>query len=187
MKKKLYRNNAHWLILLFVIFLIGLFIGLNVFHYRQVRSPSSVTPENSNSVSAKVLYVIDGDTMDVSIDGKKERVRLIGIDAPEMAYEEKQADCFSGESADALKTIINGNAVSLVLDPTQSDRDSYGRLLRYLYLPDGTNVNKMMVEQGYAYEYTYKENPYQLQGEFQEAEQKAKAVKAGLWADGVCP
>ena len=123
---------------------IGLFVLL-VFGFCLILFQNSQYVRNSLgtklSPTASPLYtvqkVIDGDTIDVVIDKKSERVRLIGIDAPEMAYEEKQADCFAKEATEALKTIINGNTVSLVSDPTQSDRDSYSRLLRYIFLIDG--------------------------------------------------
>ena len=186
MKKKLHQNNVRWLITLIFLFLIGLFVGLEVSQFREVRPFSSQTSKNPKTVLANVLYVIDGDTIDVVIDGKKERVRLIGIDAPEVEYEDKPADCFADESAASLKALIDGKAVSLASDPTQGDRDSYGRLLRYAYLSDNTNVNKQMVSQGYARQYSYKGIPYQFQKEFQEAEREAKKLKKGLWADGVC-
>jgi micrococcal nuclease len=168
----------------FISLFILLIIGFSFFIFK---NPSFISKLVNNSSVARVLYVIDGDTMDVVIDGKKERVRLIGIDAPEMEYEEKRADCFANQATEALKTIINGNTVSLVSDPTQSDRDSYSRLLRYIFLTDGTNVNKLMISKGYAYEYTYKGIPYQYQKDFQEAELGAKENKIGIWAEGICP
>jgi len=186
MKKKQHHNNVRWLILLFIIFFIGLFISLNVSHNREVRFPNSITRGNVNSVLANVLFVIDGDTIDVSIGGKKERVRLLGIDAPEMGFENKKEMCFAKESRNKLVELIDGKTVSIASDSTQQNRDAYNRILRYMYLPDGTFVNTQMAEEGYAYEYTYKELPYLYQKEFQEAQQKAKSLKLGLWADGAC-
>lgn len=186
MKKKQHHNNVRWLILLFIIFFIGLFIGLNVSHNREVRFPNSIMRGNVNSVLANVLFVIDGDTIDVSIDGKKERVRLIGIDAPEMGFENKKEMCFAKESREKLMEFIGEKTVRIASDSTQQNRDVYNRLLRYVYLPDETNVNSLMIEEGYAYEYAYKEIPYLYQKEFQEAQQKAKSLKLGLWADGAC-
>jgi len=169
---------------IFPIVTMGFLISIALFFF--IKDKTIVAPK-SLSTTAFVLYVIDGDTMDVVIDGKKERVRLIGIDAPEVEYEEKRADCFANQATEALKTIINGNTVSLVSDPTQSDRDSYSRLLRYIFLTDGTNVNKLMISKGYAYEYTYLGIPYQYQKDFQEAELGAKENKIGIWAEGICP
>ena len=70
-------------------------------------------------------------------------------------------------------------------DSTQANRDKYGRLLRYVYLGDGTLINQVMIEKGYAYEYTYN-LPYKFQKEFKQAEAYARSQKLGLWADGVC-
>ena len=71
-------------------------------------------------------------------------------------------------------------------DPTQGDRDKYGRLLRFVFLLNGINFNKLMISQGFAHEYTYKSNPYKYQGEFVAAEKEAREGKKGLWADDAC-
>ena len=73
----------------------------------------------------------------------------------------------------------------MVADDTQGDRDKYGRLLRYVFLEDGTNFDKLMIEEGYGHEYTY-DIPYMFQSEFQQAEADAQANKRGLWADDAC-
>jgi micrococcal nuclease len=186
MKKKPHHTNVRRLIPLFLIFSIGLFVGLKISQYREVRLLHSPSQENNKAVSAKVLYVIDGDTLDVVIDGKKERVRLIGIDAPEMAYEEKQADCFAKQSKEFLREMLDGKTVQLESDPTQDNRDKYERLLRYIFVEDGTDVNRFMIAGGFAREYTYLGIPYRHQKEFQEAELEAKNKKLGLWAEGAC-
>ena len=156
-------------------------------NYSANRVAVPVTVETNTSIYAKVLYVIDGDTVDVAVDGKKQRVRLLGIDAPEMGFENKKEMCFAGESRNKLLDFIDGNTVSIASDSTQQDRDAYNRILRYMYLPDGTFVNKQLIEEGYAYEYTYKELPYLYRQEFQEAQKKAQSEHIGIWKEGVCP
>lgn len=134
---------------------------------------------------AKVSKVVDGDTIEVSLNGKTERVRLIGVDSPEVADERKPVRCFGKEASNKAKEVLDGKIVSLESDPTQGEKDRYGRLLRYVFLND-LNFNKFMLSEGYAHEYTYNSNPYKYQLEFRKAEGKARENKKGLWADNVC-
>jgi micrococcal nuclease len=135
---------------------------------------------------AVVEKVIDGDTIKVLINSKEDAVRLIGIDAPETVDPEKPAQCFGKEASEKAKEILTGKTIILESDPTQGDRDEYDRLLRYVFLQDGTNFNKFMISEGYAYEYTFKGNPYKCQSEFKNVEKKSQENKKGLWADGIC-
>jgi micrococcal nuclease len=141
------------------------------------------------TAAEKKLYpvkkVVDGDTVQVTIDGKDEVLRLIGINTPETVDPRKPVECFGAEASAKSKEILNGKNVSLEADETQSDRDKYDRLLRYIYLEDGTNFNKLMIQEGYAYEYTYG-TPYKYQAEFKKAQQEAKDAKRGLWAEDTC-
>lgn len=143
-------------------------------------SPSPVQSQVSNELASNALVtkVVDGDTIDVQINGKKDIVRLIGINAPE--YNE----CFGKEASDKARALLNSKLVSLEADPSQDDRDKYHRLLRYVFV-DGTNFDELMVREGYAREYTY-HVPYKYQSEFKSAERQAREGKRGLWADGVC-
>jgi len=186
MKKKSLCNIFRWSVFLFTILLIVACIGLKVFQYQEARRLFTIQG-NEKAEAVIILYVVDGDTIDVHIDGKKERVRLIGIDAPEMGFEGRAEMCFAKESREKLLEIVGGKSVRLVTDPSQQNRDIYQRMLRYVYLPDGTDVNKLMIERGFAYEYTYKELPYRYRQEYQEAQKNAKSSGAGLWLDGVCP
>ena len=136
-------------------------------------------------INYKVLRVIDGDTLEVSIDGKTEKIRLIGIDTPETVHPYKPVECFGKEASNKAKELLLNQEVRLEVDSTQGDADKYGRLLRYVFRSDGLFFNKWMIENGYAYEYTYS-SAYKYQDEFRNALTQAKDNKAGLWADGVC-
>lgn len=144
---------------------------------------STITPKKD---VYKVLKVIDGDTLDVSINGRRETLRLIGIDTPETVDPRKPVQCFGKEASDKAKEILNGKSVLLEPDNSQSERDKYNRLLRYVILQDGTNFNKYMISEGFAHEYTYQSNPYKYQSEFKQAERKARENKKGLWSDTAC-
>lgn len=134
---------------------------------------------------AKVVSVVDGDTIQVLIDDKKEVVRLIGMNSPELVDPRKPVECFGKEASDKAKQVLTGTTVSLEPDSTQSERDKYNRLLRYVWLENNTNFNKLMIAEGYAYEYTY-DAPYKYQSEFKQAQREAEASKFGLWADNAC-
>lgn len=139
----------------------------------------------STQVSLKtydVIKVVDGDTIDVSINGKTERIRLIGINTPETVDPRKPVECFGKEASDKAKALLNSKKVYLESDITQGELDKYNRLLRYVFLEDGTNFNLLMIKEGYAYEYTYN-TPYKYQAEFKEAQKYAENTKAGLWGD----
>ena len=139
----------------------------------------------TNIVKYKVQSVVDGDTVKLLVDGASESVRLIGIDTPETVHPSKPVECFGLEASKKAKEVLAGQTVGLEKEPTQGERDKYNRLLGYIILEDGTNFNKLMIEEGYAYEYTYSV-PYKYQTEFKQAQADAEANKRGLWADGVC-
>lgn len=134
----------------------------------------------STKEAARVLRVVDGDTIEVSLSNRRETVRLIGIDSPEIKDERKSAQCFGKEASIKAKEVLTGKAIILESDPTQENRDEYGRLLRYVFL-DGANFNKFMIGEGYAYEYTFKNIHYKYQSEFAKAEEKAEENRVGLW------
>lgn len=139
---------------------------------------------SNNLTIAEVLRVIDGDTIEVSLNNKKESVRLIGIDAPETVDPRITVESFGKEASDKAKEILDGKTISLESDPTQGNRDKYGRLLRYIFI-NNLNFNKFMISEGYVHEYTYQSNPYKYQLEFIAAEKQARENKIGLWADVV--
>lgn len=132
-----------------------------------------------------VAKVVDGDTLDVMIEGQKLRIRLIGINTPETVDPRKSVECFGKEASDKAKEILAGKKVFLEADASQTDRDKYDRLLRYVFLEDGTNFGLLMIREGYAYEYTY-DAPYKYQKEFKAAQKEASDAGKGLWAKGAC-
>lgn len=159
-------------------------------------NPDSILTPNNNATTTEeatnknkelytVTYVVDGDTIDIDMDGKTERLRLIGIDTPETKDPRKPVQCFGQEaSAKAIELLLN-QKVSLEADDTQDNRDKYDRLLRYVYREDGLFFNKWMIENGYAYEYTYG-IPYKYQTEFKQAQINAQTQKIGLWDVNTC-
>jgi micrococcal nuclease len=132
-----------------------------------------------------VVAIVDGDTIKVSIDGNVETLRLIGIDTPETKDPRKPVQCFGKEASAKAAELLSGRRVRLEADPTQGDRDKYGRLLRYLWREDGLFFNEWMIRNGYAHEYTYN-LPYMHQGRFKSAERFASENNLGLWNPAAC-
>lgn len=154
-------------------------------------TPATTTPA---AISAyewyPVVHVVDGDTIDIQKDGKKVRVRFIGIDTPEVVDQRKPVQCFGQEASQEMHTLVDGTSVRIETDPSQDTYDKYGRLLAYVYAPanvqpEGILINEYMIAQGYAHEYTYR-LPYKYQKEFKAAEAEAREGQRGLWAPGVC-
>ncbi len=127
----------------------------------------------------EVVYVNDGDTITVRANNQENRVRFIGIDTPEKNHPSKPVQCYSYAATDYLTQLIGDSDVKLVADPTNSNRDRYDRLLRYVYLPDGTLLNAKMIEEGYAFAYT--SFPVTKMDEFLALEQEAREANRGLW------
>jgi micrococcal nuclease len=151
-------------------------------------SESEQELESETDVSTntyQVVKVVDGDTVDVNINGNVERLRLIGIDTPETVDPRREVQCFGIEASNKAKELLMGKSVSLEEDASQGDRDKYKRLLRYVFLPDGTNFNLYMIKEGFAHEYTYDE-VYKYQLDFKQAEVEARNANKGLWSSEAC-
>jgi micrococcal nuclease len=125
---------------------------------------------------AVVTEIIDTDTIDVAIGGVTYRVRYIGMDTPE------RGDYFFTEATEANRALVEGQQVILVKDISETDR--FGRLLRYVYLEDGTFVNAELVRQGYAVIATFPPD-IRHQVLFLELEREAREAGRGLWAQPV--
>ena len=145
----------------------------------------TVTTGSATTQGYVVTNVVDGDTVDVSINGKTKRLRLIGVDTPETKDPRKAVQCFGKEASAFTTTTLLNKTVTLEADDSQGDLDKYGRELRYVFLSDGTNFNKLLIHDGYAHEYTY-HTAYKYQAEFEAAQADAEANKRGLWADDTC-
>ena len=122
--------------------------------------------------TAKVAYVSDGDSFVIE---PRERVRMIGVNAPELK------DKFGLESKEHLLKLIRGKTVTLERDPLNQDRDIHGRLLRYVTL-DNVDINRQMIADGYAYAFLRYRFSNERREAYREAEANAKAAKMGIWA-----
>lgn len=133
----------------------------------------------------KVVSINDGDTIKISINGKTETIRFIGIDTPETKDPNKPVQCYGKQATSRMQHYAQSQQVRLEKDASQGDKDKYGRLLRYVHTKDGLNIGYEMIREGAAREYTYNK-PYKYQPQFKEAERFAKAENKGLWAQDTC-
>lgn len=143
---------------------------------------------------AVVIRVVDGDTLKVAYQGRPVSVRLIGIDTPE-SRENVKARRDAGRSRKRLEVVLllgrrahhfvrglikPGERIRLEFDAERRDR--YGRLLAYVYLPDGRMLNEVIVRSGFAQPMTYPPN-VRYRNLFSEAYREARAEGRGLWKE----
>ncbi len=146
--------------------------------YRQRRNTATLydySLKTEPGQTIKVARVIDGDTIELE---NGDRLRYIGIDTPEEVDPRKPVQCFSKEAAAANKALVEGKSIVFYKDV--SLRDKYGRWLGFVYLSDGTFVNLILVQEGFAFAYPYKPDISHAD-EFREAEVHAREAKRGLW------
>jgi len=126
-----------------------------------------------------VQRVVDGDTIIVKWH---DRVRLIGVDAPEVSHPKKPIEYFGPEAKEYLRALVEGKDVLLKFDTLhrkENFRDEFDRFLAYVYLMDGTNVNRLMIQEGYAATLRY--FPFSYLDQFLEAEKEAQKARKGIW------
>jgi len=149
---------------------------------------SARAEEPGPALRGSVTWVHDGDTLEIKPFG---RTRLIGIDTPER--EDSPRDRFLAQQgvpasrqraiSRAAKTFniqhVKGQQVTLTLDTPA--RDKYGRLLAYVYLPDGRLLNALLLEKGLAA--VYRKFSFRMKEDFLAAEAAAREARRGLWAE----
>ena len=141
--------------------------------------PSPDQPNFAHLPSSKVLRVVDGDTVHLTIDGERVSCRLIGIDTPETVHPRKPIEPWGPEASRYLKDLLKGEYVYI----QETKRDRYGRPLVYLWRdPDGLFINLEIVRQGHGESYRkYKHAMTEL---FNTYEDRAKHNSKGLWSLG---
>jgi micrococcal nuclease len=146
-------------------------------------APAATKRADALEPNATIERVVDGDTVDVSIRGRHERVRLIGIDTPETKDPDKPVECYGPEASARTEALVPaGTAVRLERDAEA--RDDYGRLLAYVYrADDGVFVNLDLARTGAADELAIRPNLAHAR-EISAAVEEAKRARRGRW--GAC-
>ncbi len=149
--------------------------------------PAQAYPAMPQGVQGPVTVtkVVDGDTIWVDNNGRRQKIRMIGLDTPESVDPRKPVQCFAFEASAQAKTLLGGQSVYLETDPSQDSVDRYGRTLSYVWTESGRLFNLDMIADGYAHEYTY-DLPYRYQQDFKAAEKDARTQERGLWSPSAC-
>lgn len=127
----------------------------------------------------RVTQFYDGDTIAVDMNGREEKIRMIGVDTPETHDPRKSVQCFGQAASNFTRDLIDNQPVRLEADPLGTNRDRYDRLLRYVYLPDGRLVEAELIKQGYGFAYT--SFPFSKSDEFLGYQRVAREQNRGLW------
>lgn len=157
---------------------VGETLGAQVGWYGQSRLITINVPP-AELMAATVTRVTDGDTIEVQLaGGQVEKIRMIGVDTPETVHPTKGEQPFGRAASDFTKTTLTGQQVYLEVDV--EERDRYGRLLAYVYLPNGTMYNAILADEGYAQMATYPPNVRYVTV-FKALQADARAGARGLW------
>jgi micrococcal nuclease len=143
-------------------------------------SSQLLPPQDRQSDLVKIAHVIDGDTVDIDIKGRAERVRLIGVNTPETKHPTKPIECF-GPEASAYLTQLLPKGTTVRIERDVEARDRYGRMLLYLYL--GSNdlfINLDLVARGYGTPMSIEPNTFH-RNDFVRAAAQAETANVGLW------
>ena len=133
-----------------------------------------------DAVSARVQRVSDGDTFVATVKGRRERIRVIGVDTPESVSPNQPDEPYGEEASDFAKHYLDGETVRLAGDA--EPRDRYGRMLAYVWLEDGTFWNALLVAEGYAQQLTVPPN-VTYERLFRRLVSEARREDRGLWAE----
>ncbi len=131
------------------------------------------------AIAAKVERVVDGDTFIAVIDGRHERIRLIGVDTPETVDPDRPVQPYGKQASNFAKHMLTGRTVRMVGDV--EPRDKYGRLLAYVWLSDGTFWNALLAAEGYAQLITIPPD-VTYASLFRSLVDEARSATRGLWA-----
>lgn len=146
--------------------------------------PTTATPSpyvRAGLTPATVTRVVDGDTIRVEIGGEEFRVRYIGIDTPETVDPRRPVQCFGQEASKRNRQLVEDKVVGLEKDV--SDTDSFGRLLRYVWVGDQM-TNAALVEEGFALASTYPPDVRYVD-RFASLQTQARENERGFWGE-VC-
>jgi len=152
--------------------------------FRSNAQTAALDFERYDRQEATVVRVVDGDTLHVDIPdgpGPATKVRLLGIDTPEMGDAENEPMYFAREATDFARRLALDRIVTLYLDQKAGTRDKYGRLLAYVELSDGRFLNEELLSGGYAYADV--RFPHSYSYKYRQLEASARTLKQGLWAN----
>lgn len=134
----------------------------------------------------QVVSVTDGDTIKVKVNDKVETVRIANINTPESVDPRRPVECMGKEASQKMLEIVSDKKVKLETDQTQKDKDRYGRLIRFVFLEDGTDVGLKLIQLGFAQSSPYGETPHKYLENYKTAQDEAQKNQVGLWNKDNC-
>jgi micrococcal nuclease len=156
-------------------------VDASVLRWTQAVDDEEISFLLSSPQAAFVSRVVDGDTFDVVFDAdplhKTQRIRLMGVDAPELTSKDSRELSFANESKKYVLDLIENKKVELQFDTRK--KDTYGRILAYVYTEDQIFLQKELLQRGLAR--LYLASDFQMKPEFQEYETTAKDAGVGVW------
>lgn len=181
------RKLSKWLSFVFV-FLFSVFWLVSEYSDPVYSLPVDREMNDSRSVNAFVLKVVDGDTIRVELleTGETETIRFLGVNTPESVDPRRPVECFGKEASRFMKILLDGTFVYLESDPEADERDKYDRLLRTIFLEDGTNVNALLLQEGYAHAYLSFPMNEERKTLYRRLEREAREAERGLWDPFEC-
>ena len=171
------RKKRIYSIILIVLVLLISMVGI----YQQAGK------NKTNLYEAVVLRVVDGDTIIVALNNQEERIRMIGVDAPESVSLNEEENTVWGQSASEYTKSVLEPGTNIWLTFDIEERDQYGRMLAYIWLDSDTEYlnhlfQKKLIEEGYALAIRYEPNT-KYAAELYAAMEGAISTRKGLWAE----
>jgi len=170
--------------------ILAVALSLGVYYQRSIHPPlvtertvRSDDHDRYHDRPFRVVHVVDGDTVDIDEPDRgkpKTRIRLWGVDSPEVGHGRNADMHFGPEAKTFAEETLAGQTVWIVLAPNDT-RDKFDRLLAYVFLErGGTMFNELLIEQGFAYADPRFHHPYD--DAFTTIEKRAQRTKIGLWS-----
>ena len=159
------------------LFKVLILLGFAWIAFRTVQIQHDSTPRHAESIEVKVVRVIDGDTLLIQGD---DRVRLLGVDTPEMKHPRLPPQPFGAEATQFTTQLVEGKTVRLVFDKERYD--DYRRILAFVYLEDGTFLNEELVLAGLATaeaQYPFRSD---IKKQLSAAQEHAESLNLGIWS-----
>ena len=132
----------------------------------------------------RVVHVSDGDTVTIRDGARRQSVRLIGVDTPEVKKPHSPVQCYGPEASAFTRRALLNREVWLEQDAVAGVEDRYGRALRYVRVGgrDGELFELALLREGYARQYAFANQRYRYRATFEAAESAAKAARIGMWS-----
>ena len=154
------------------------FVSLFLSFFSQATSANTCSTNTlSPPESAIVKWVYDGDTLLLT---DKRKIRLIGIDTPEVKHHKQKKQAYSAKAKEALRELLKKHRYKIVLRYGPEKKDRYSRTLAHVFTPNGINISSWLLEKGFAKTLVFPPN-IKLAQCYKEAEQKAQSKSLKIW------